>query len=545
MTTHAKQNFPDNVLYEMDNLDVLRGMNSETVDLIATDPPFNKKRNRASTSGQYEDAWRWSDHPTMAGKRPDQWLWQPVHREWLDEIKDEVPALYQVIETARATQDDDTAAFLCFISVRLLEMHRVLKPTGSIYLHCDQTANSYIRLCMDAIFGKANFRNEVIWKRTARGFKGSQFKPRTFNANTDTILFYSKSRDSFFDMEPVMEPYDPVELETRFKLQDDKGRYYMDDMHNRRSASPRPNLCYEYDGFNPPYPSGWKVGEARMIQLDRAGELVREKGKLRRKIRPKAGLLRNNLWDDINEAKGDERSGSPDQKPLALYERIIKASSQPGDLVLDRFAGCATTPIAARNLRRRWVGIDRRPDARFLIVCRLAGIKKKDADEIRKRPDLAEWLNDQLAKYEAHYATSAPERTDGQDTAAPSLEPVYASHEKSVFTHKDMHVILIERFGPLCWGCDFDGSIYEERGPRYLELDHVNPKSAGGHDHLDNRALLCGPCNREKGDSQTLVSLRRSTMGNRRARSHRIDLVSASAWCRTRLAQERDANTQV
>ena len=166
------------------------------------------------------------------------------------------------------------------------------------------------------------------------------------------------------------------------------------------------------------------------------------------------------------------------------------------------------------------------------MVCRLAGLKKEDADEIRKRPDLAEWLDRQLAEFEAHYETTAPVRTDDRDTAAPYLGPVYTSHDRSVFTHKEMHAILIEQFGPICWGCDFDGSIYEERGPRYLELDHVNPKSSGGHDHLDNRALLCGPCNREKSDRQTLIQLRRSTMGARRARNHRINLESAGRWCR-------------
>ena len=155
----SEQNFPDNTLYELDNLDVLRGMNSETVDLIATDPPFNTKRNRSGTAGFYVDNWKWGD----TGRLPDQWKWNEVHPKWLEEIKDDSPALFQVIEAARECHDDGIAAFLCFLSVRLLEMHRVLKPTGSIYLHCDHTANAYIRMCMDAIFGHRNFRNEIVW----------------------------------------------------------------------------------------------------------------------------------------------------------------------------------------------------------------------------------------------------------------------------------------------------------------------------------------------------------------------------------------------
>lgn len=151
--SNGVQNFPDNVLYEMDNLDVLRGMNSATVDLIATDPPFNTARNRAGSAGFYVDKWKWGD----TGILPDQWKWNEVHPIWLDEIKDDNPGLFQVIEATRGCHGEDIAAFLCFLSVRLMEMHRLLKDTGSIYLHCDPTANAYIRTCMDAIFGASNF----------------------------------------------------------------------------------------------------------------------------------------------------------------------------------------------------------------------------------------------------------------------------------------------------------------------------------------------------------------------------------------------------
>ena len=131
----AEQNFPDNATIELDNPDVLRGMNSETVDLIATDPPFNTKRNRAGTAGLYVDNWKWGD----TGKLPDQWAWNEVHPIWLEEIRDDNRALHEVIEAAGHCHGQGIAAFLCFLSVRLIEMHRVLKPTGSLYLHCDDT----------------------------------------------------------------------------------------------------------------------------------------------------------------------------------------------------------------------------------------------------------------------------------------------------------------------------------------------------------------------------------------------------------------------
>ena len=157
----AEQNFQDNTIYALDNLDVLRGMNSETVDLIATDPPFNTRQNRSGTAGHYVDSWKWGD----TGKLPDQWAWNEVHPIWLEEIRDDNPALFEAIETAAHCHGQDIAAFLCFLSVRLLEMHRILKPTGSIYLHCDHAANAYIRLALDAIFGSTNFRNEIVWRR--------------------------------------------------------------------------------------------------------------------------------------------------------------------------------------------------------------------------------------------------------------------------------------------------------------------------------------------------------------------------------------------
>ena len=393
-------------------------MNSDTVDLIATDPPFNTKRNRAGSAGFYVDNWKWGD----TGILPDQWKWNEVHPKWLEEIKDDHPALYKAIDAARDCQGDDTAAFLCFLSVRLLEMHRVLKPTGSIYLHCDPTASHYIKTCMDAIWGKKNFRNEIVWKRTARGFKGSQYGPRKYNNNTDSVLFYSQTQNAFFDMESVLEPYDSKYLEKTFRLTDSKGPYYLDVAYNRLGASPRPNLCYAYKGFFPPHSSGWKVGLPRMKELDEQGELVVQKNRLYRKIRPKAGRIRNNLWADIDAPKGDERTGSPDQKPIALYERIIKASSKEGDLVLDPFCGCATTIIVANNLNRRWVGIDRRVDARFHILTRLMGIPKKERDRLKKFATDGSWLQKQMDDFDVYYRAEAPERTDDSETKAPKLK---------------------------------------------------------------------------------------------------------------------------
>ena len=462
------QNFPENTLYELDNLDVLRGMNSETVDLIATDPPFNTKRNRSGTAGHYVDKWKWGD----TGILPDQWMWNEVHPKWLEEIKDDNPALHQVIEAARVCHDEDIAAFLCFLSVRLLECHRILKPTGSIYLHCDHAANSYIRMAMSAIFGKHNLRNEIIWCYS----RPSAPKQRQLSRVHDTIFWFSKGKQWTFNPDAIRQPY-------------------ADSSRAREGYSANTS----------------KVAEGS-VQLDNRGKFPES-------------------WIYIPPLKGNSReyTGSPDQKPIALYERIIKASSNEGDLVLDPFCGCATTVIAAHNLNRRWVGIDRRTDARYHVVCRMAGISPKEREKLEKRTDLADWLHRQMDKYESYYRTQPPVRTDTGDTAAPTLEPVYPTDEEYRLTHNEMLNILIERFGLRCWGCDF-----EAPDERYLDLDHIDPKSNGGTNHLDNRALLCGPCNRKKASRITLVQLRRENVkeGYLVNREHPIPIIQTREWAR-------------
>ena len=404
------QNFKDNTLYEMDNLVVLRGMNSETVDLIATDPPFNTKRNRSGTAGFYVDNWKWGDPATDI--LPDQWKWNEVHPKWLEEIKDERPALYQVIESTKVVQGEDTAAFLCFLSVRLLEMHRVLKNTGSIYLHCDHTANSYIRMAMDAIFGKNNFRNEIVWHyynvaSTSRKFIGRKH---------DTIFFYAKSDATPFNWDSMREPY-----------------------------SPDSNWVKASDSYGDP----------------RYGPNAK-------------GKLMHDVWriPTINNM-ANERTGSPDQKPLALYERIIEASSNEGGLVLDPFCGCATTIIAANELKRQWIGIDRRKDARYHIITRLMGISRKERERVEKYATDKKWLNKQMQRYEMHYQTEPPKRTDKNVQELAELPQVYSVAEpENLLTHAEMHEILVNQFGLQCWGCH-----YQPPDKRYLHLDHITPKA--------------------------------------------------------------------
>ena len=355
-------------------------------------------------------------------------------------------------------------------------MHRVLKPTGSIYLHCDPTASHYIKTCMDAIFGKKNFRNEIVWHYQA----GTG--PRTaFKRKHDIIYFYTKSSQSCFNRQskPVVNP-------ARYNRIDEEGRAY--DVN----------------------------GQGRRYYLDE-------------------GQTCDDVWTYIQESEfqqlnsqSNERTGSPDQKPLALYERIIKASSDEDELVLDPFCGCATTIVAAKELDRRWIGIDRRVDARYHIITRLMGTTRRDREHLEQYALDPEWLERQMQQYEMHYQTEPPIRTDNGEQELSELPQVYVAEPENPLTHAEMKKILVERFELKCWGCN-----YIPPDERYLHLDHIIPKSDGGTNHIDNRALLCQPCNSMKSNTMSLSALRRrNRRGEHEKDNEPIDLQSALAWTR-------------
>ena len=365
------------ILYAADCLDVLNGedeLPDESVDLIYLDPPFNSNSN-------YNLPFKGRDKslkPVEAFK--DTWEWTADDNGRLEEMERDprtrslatIVKFAQEIEEARSGRrgkKPSLAAYLINMSIRLLAMRRVLKPTGSIYLHCDPTASHYLKLVMDAVFGKKNFRNEVVWQRTNRGHKGSQFPPRYYRTNTDNLFFYSKTDAYSFHIDRVLLPYEDGYEEKTYKYTDSKGKYARSSPFNRKNASPRPNLCYEYNGFSAPWPSGWTVSLDTLKRMEDEGDIEYIDGNIYRKVRPRGGKRSSNLWlfNEIGGTLGKERLGYPTQKPLALLERIIKASSNPGDMVLDPFCGCGTTVHAAESLGRRWIGIDISPFSTGLI----------------------------------------------------------------------------------------------------------------------------------------------------------------------------------
>jgi DNA modification methylase len=345
-----------NLLYYGDNLDVLRRhVKDETVDLVYLDPPFNSNANYnvlfaehgTSSAAQikaFEDTWHWDESAAQA------------YEETVEQ-GGEVAQAMRAFRTLLGTSD--MLAYLAMMAPRLVELRRVLKPTGSLYLHCDPNASHYLKILLDSIFDPMNFRNEIVWKRKA-GRGETNLAARRFGVTADTILFYARSPATKLTRQ--YRESNPAYIASKFTHTEPDGRCYR--LDNITSPSPRPNLVYEYKGHLPP-PNGWAVSRERMEQMDAEGRLYIPDNPDRRIQRKRyldelQGETVDSLWDDIPpiNSQARERLGYPTQKPVALLERILHASSEKGDLVLDPFCGCGTTIAAAQRLKRRWVGID-------------------------------------------------------------------------------------------------------------------------------------------------------------------------------------------
>ena len=251
-------------------------------------------------------------------------------------------------------------AYLAMMSPRLVELHRVLKPTGSLYLHCDATASHYLRMLLDGIFGKENFRNEIIWKRRSGHSSGVKTSNK-FGSTTDSLLFYGKSDENYFKQIYSLEKAEDY-IKERFIYHDGDGRLYRRSPLN--NPADRPNLKYEYNGYSPP-PNGWAVSREVMEQMEKEGRLYFPADKTQRIQRKMfldeyKGQPIQNLWTDIPFVNpvAKERLGYPTQKPQALLERIIEVSCPANGVVFDPFCGCGTTVHAAQKLKRQWIGID-------------------------------------------------------------------------------------------------------------------------------------------------------------------------------------------
>lgn len=346
-------------LFFGDNLEVIRRhIADESVDLVYLDPPFNSNRN-------YNVLFRQRDGRKAAGQVKafdDTWRWDVgTARQFQTVIAGGGAVARCLLGFRELLGTTDLLAYLTMMAPRLVELHRVLKPTGSLYLHCDPTASHYLKVVMDSIFGPGAYLNEITWKRTYTHGNAS----RNFGSVTDVLLFYAKSSKYIWNQPYV--PFAEDYVRKRFSGSDPDGRKWQS--VTLRNPSPRPNLHYEYVASNgvtyTPHPNGWAVGRDRMERYDTEGRLhfpKRPTGQLRVKqyLDETQGVRASNLWDDIFpiNSRAAERLGYPTQKPLALLERIVATSSEPDGVVLDPFCGCGTAVDAAQRLGRRWIGID-------------------------------------------------------------------------------------------------------------------------------------------------------------------------------------------
>ena len=382
-------NVSPSTMFIRDNIEILRGLDSECIDLIYLDPPFNSNHNYAAPIGS----------EAAGAEFKDIWTLDDVDVQWIGMLHDQYPNLHAIL---KAVPDDSDKSYLAYMAERLLEMHRILKPTRCIYLHCDPTMNARLRTVLDAIFGKKNRRNEIVWHyynvaSTSRNF---------FGRKHDTIFFYAKSAENGFNWDDMREPY------------------------SSNSNWVKASASYGDNRYAP-----------------------NERGKLMHDVWRMPAL--NNM--------SKERTGYPTQKPLALLNRIIQASSNKGEWVLDPFCGCATTCVAAHLLGRKWIGIDISPTADILV-------RKRIDQELRN-----DWVASGEPVYEPIVRTDIPIRSGTKVNLREYKETLYGIQ------------------GGFCNLCK------EHFKPRNLTIDHIVPKSKGGQDLEGNLHLLCQACNSSKG----------------------------------------------
>ena len=432
-------NIKPKTIFTGDNLPIMRGMNSVSVDLIYLDPPFNSNANYAAPIGS----------EAAGAEFKDTWTLSDVDAAWLDLIEAKYPQLNRVIHAAMSDSDK---SYLIYMAVRLIEMHRILKPTGSLYLHCDPTMSHYLKLVMDSIFGKANFRNEIVWKRTT-----AHNDSAVYGGIHDTILYYSKGNSSTLNEQ--YQPYSDEYLK-RYKHTDENGKRFLDRDLTAGSLSGG-GYQYEWNGIT----KIWRCPFTTMQEYHKSGKLYYTRNgtpRLKQFLDDMPGVPVQDVWIDIPpiNSQAKERVGYPTQKPLALLDRIIKASSHEGDTVFDPFCGCATTLVAADRLQRDWIGIDISAKAAELIVERIRDDQGMFEDIIA-RDDL-------------------PNRTDLGHI------PRYNATENKT-----------RLYGEQAGNCNGCGEHFQTQ---HLEIDHIIAESVGGTDHIENLQLLCGHCNRIKGN---------------------------------------------
>ena len=362
-----------NQLYFGDNLNILRNHVADaSVDLIYLDPPFNSNASYnvlfQEKSGQqsaaqitaFEDTWHW-----------DNYVSELAYRDVVENAPGKLPDLLQAMRSFLG--DNDMMAYLTMMAQRMVELHRVLKDTGSIYLHCDPTASHYLKLLMDSVFGAEHYRNEITWQRT-----GAHSDSQRYGAVSDRILFFSKS--SRWVWNPQYTPYSDEYVRQRYRYDDGDGRLHW--RNTMTAAGAGPARMFRGEMKDPPAGTHWRFSQDQIDQMESENRIYYSASGMpyvKSYLDERQGRPLQDLWVDIVMSKsGRERLGYPTQKPEALLERIVSASSNEGDVVLDPFCGCGTAIAAAERLNRCWIGIDITHIAITLIRHRLQDTFKDD-----------------------------------------------------------------------------------------------------------------------------------------------------------------------
>ena len=451
----------------------MHGMNSGVVDMIYLDPPFNSKRNYNNPIDgdlDFKDKWTLSDYDEAE----------------LGLLADRSPAACAVIESVKHAQGKGTMAYCIFMAVRIIEMKRILnQKTGHLFLHCDDSAGHYIKALLDAILGKKAYRNSIIWER-AEGSKNDA--SRTFGRDADYIFHYAMPKAKF---NPIYGPPNEEHIKTyKHNDNDGKGPYALGDIANPHYGE----YQYEWKGYAPPA-KGWRCPIETMQEwhdqgilhypINKDGSPAYEK-RIRRKryLSDYKGAVIGNVWTDIGPLqKGDEEfMDYSTQKPPELMHRIIKCSTDKGDLVFDPFCGCASLLVAAEDLQRGWAGCDVSEKAVKLLIERIVDrkdlIRPSDISDLRKpsiRDDVGIILN-------------------------------YRTHKQTLYGRQRGY----------CVGC-WDNPAF-----KLFHVDHIQPKSRGGQDNIENLQLLCGNCNSSKKDKTMAEWI--AWRKRERAESYRIEM---------------------
>ncbi len=401
-----QKNIKNRTVFIHDNLEILQGVDSDSIDLIYLDPPFNKNKKFVTPIGEEKKKSLGMEKDPAFN---DIFKKEDIKKEWLGLIAEEKPILHNYIQGITEIGNQYNKWYLVFMAIRLIEMHRILKDTGSLYLHCDPTMSHYLKLLLDIVFGEKHFKNEIIWH-----YRRWTATSKRFQKLHDIILFYTKSSKYNFNL-----------LRT--------------DYTSGSIARKKQGVLHRFKKGDKPF----------LVSKKNISEI---------------GVAENDVWQiPFIAPSSKERTGYPTQKPLALLDKIIRASTNKGDVVLDPFCGCATTCIASENLSRQWIGVDISNMAKKLVNNRL----KKELE--------AKLAESRIQAVEGNYI---PVRTDQKQ------EKITSDDKKWLFGNQEC----------VCNGCNLQFPY------KIFEIDHIQPKSKGGGDNIENLQLLCNHCNRRKRD---------------------------------------------